>query len=282
MIALVRDTAPSPRPLRRAEIANGLRRVGVRVRDARALPGTRLGFWVHFVNTAAWATLALLWGHPYLVEGVHFSDSGASRLLMVSVIVAGVANPVVGVVTGRWPATRIPFSIGICAVSIAGLTALAAWPGTAPPQALAAAVFVLVMLGGPASMVAFAIARDYNPPHTLGTASGVVNVAGFLATVVATVLFGAVLDVAGGSTPHTMRLALVVLVAVEVLGGWRLTVWYRRVRAQARRRQAAGEPVPVRVGPRLWFDIRELEGPVVTPDELREAESLSAGNGRPG
>ena len=78
-----------------------------------------------------------------------------------------------------------------------------------------------------------------------------------------------------------MRLALVVLVAVEVLGGWRLTVWYRRVRAQARRRQAAGEHVPVRVGPRLWFDIRELEGPVVTPDELREAEGLPARSTRP-
>ncbi len=235
---------------------------------------------MHFANTAVWATLALLWGHPYLVEGVHFSDAGASRLLMLAVIVAGIGNPVAGVVTARWPSSRIPFSLGTCGVTIAGLVCLATWPGHTPPEVLAGVVLVLIMLGGPASMIAFAVARDYNPTHTLGTASGVVNVAGFFATVVATVLFGAVLDVVGGSNPHSMRLALLVLIAIEALGGWRLAVWYRRVRAHARRRQAAGEVVPVRVGPRLWFDIRELEGPVVSTHEARDAGEL-AGTGSP-
>jgi len=120
------------------------------------------------------------------------------------------------------------------------------------------------MLGAPASMTAFAVARDYNPARTLGTASGVVNVAGWLGTVIGTVLFGSALDLQGETDPHTMRLALLVLVASQAFGAWRLVVWYRRVRADSRRRQGAGEPVPVAIGPRKWFDLRELEGPVVT------------------
>ena len=45
----------------------------------------------------------------------------------------------------------------------------------------------------PASMVAFALARDYNSPRIIGTASGVVNVGGFVATAIVAMVFGQVL-----------------------------------------------------------------------------------------
>ena len=69
-----------PRELRR-----GMGAVVRRVGTAWALPGTRLGFWVHFASCRRRPRSAVLWGHPYLVDGAGFTDSGAGTLLMVGV-----------------------------------------------------------------------------------------------------------------------------------------------------------------------------------------------------
>jgi hypothetical protein len=263
VLLLVDDRTPRPPAVRRGELSAGLVAVTRRVRAAWAITGTRLGFWVHFASMASAIPFAVLWGHPYLVEGVGFSTAGASRLLMAGVIALGLATPVIGVVTGRWPAARIPLSMSICALTIVLLSAVSLGLSDHPSKPIVSIVFVITLLGAPASMTAFAVARDYNPSRTLGTASGVVNVGGFVATVIAAVAFGAVLDLQGGSSPHAMRHALLALVGLQLFGSWRLVIWYRRVRAEVRARQRAGEEVPVRVGRRLWFDVRELEGPAV-------------------
>jgi hypothetical protein len=44
-------------------------------------------------------------------------------------------------------------------------------------------------------MIGFDFARTFNPAHRLGTASGIVNVGGFIASLVAIFLIGVVLDV---------------------------------------------------------------------------------------
>jgi MFS family permease len=265
VLVLVDDPTPAPAAVRRAELTAGLRRIAARVREAWAVPGTRVGFWLHFTCMAIATPFAVLWGHPYLVEGAGFSPSAASRVLMIGVIVVGIAAPLIGVVTGRWPVARVPLSMAVAGATVIGLVVLVAAFGDHPPKALVAVIFVITLVGGPASMTAFAVARDYNPARTLGTASGVVNVGGFVATVVGSVAFGVLLDVHGHSGPGSMRAALPAFVAVQAFGGWRLVVWYRRTRAEVRRRQLAGERVPVPIGPRKWFDVRELEGPAVTP-----------------
>jgi MFS family permease len=155
--------------------------------------------------------------------------------------------------------------MGVSAATLSGVLLLILALGNHPPKPAVAVIFVVTLVGGPASMTAFALVRDYNPAHTLGTASGVVNVGGFVATVVGAVGFGVVLDAQGGTTPGHVRLALAVFVAVQSFGAWRLGVWYRRTRATVRRRQLAGELVPVPVGRTRWFDVRELEGPAVAP-----------------
>jgi hypothetical protein len=137
-------------------------------------------------------------------------------------------------------------------VTIAGWLALVLLYGDQPPTGYVVALFVFMALGGPASMAAFALARDYNHVRTLGTASGVVNVGGFVATVVIALGIGWVLDLLGGTTPHTLRRAVLVAVAVQAFGTVRMSVWYRRVRAFALTRQALGQPVPVSVVRRRW------------------------------
>jgi hypothetical protein len=66
-------------------------------------------------------------------------------------------------------------------------------PGRAPLWLLAVLVVTLAV-GGPGSMIGFDFARTFNPAHRLGTATGIVNVGGFIAALVSIYLIGLVLD----------------------------------------------------------------------------------------
>lgn len=253
---LLDDRATGPRPLRTvAEVRHGIAAVGRRVAASWALPGTRLGFWVHFSCMSVATAFGLLWGQPYLVAGAGFSASTAGTVLMVGVIAAGVASALVGWLIGRRPIVRVPLALATCGVSVVGWLLVVLLFGDHPPQAFVAVLFVVTMLGGPASTVAFAVARDYNNARIVGTASGAVNVGGFLATAVVAVGFGWTLTLLGGTSASTMRYALLVPIAVQLAGTLRIVAWHRRVRAAVLDWQQAGRSVPVRVERRYWWDL---------------------------
>jgi MFS family permease len=254
---LVPDATAAPQPIRAAaDFRAGLQSVGRRVRTAWALPGTRLGFWVHFSCMSSATAFGVLWGDEYLIKAAGFSAAAAGAVLMAGVLGAAVAGPVLGAVIGRRPILRVPIALGVSLATITGWTALAAGFGDAPPHQLVVAVFLVMMLGGPASMAAFALARDYNGARTLGTASGVVNVGGFVATIVVALGIGWVLDALGGTTPHTLRVAVLTAIGVQAFGTVRTAVWLRRLRAHSLTRAARGEPVPVPIVARRWDLVR--------------------------
>ena len=60
---------------------------------------------------------------------------------------------------------------------------------------LLAGLVVVLAVGGPGSMIGFDFARTFNPAHRIGTATGIVNVGGFIAALVAIFLIGLVLDI---------------------------------------------------------------------------------------
>jgi nitrate/nitrite transporter NarK len=251
--ALLPDSTPVPHRLRGAvEVRAGVRSVWQRVGTAWALPGTRLGFWVHFACMSSSTAFAVLWGGTYLVKGVGFSSAGAGAVLMSSVLAAAVGGPAYGWAIGRRPALRVPLALAVCVVTVVGWVVLVAAGGSTPPRAYVVALFVVMALGPPLSMAAFALARDYNHARALGTASGVVNVGGFLATVLVALGIGWALDLQGATSPATLRWAVLVAAGVQTIGAWRVVVWYRRVRAHALGRQALGEQVPVPVVRRGW------------------------------
>jgi hypothetical protein len=97
------------------------------------------------------------------------------------------------------------------------------------------------------SAIGFSIARDFNPLHRVGTASGVVNVGGFSATTIGAFGIGLVLD---AGVPF--RLALLVPAVLMVLGIWRTGVWWRRARTEVFAALARGEEVPLRIRLRRW------------------------------
>jgi len=91
-------------------------------------------------------------------------------------------------------------------------------------------------------MIGFDFARTYNPGHRLGTATGIVNVGGFIASLVSMYLIGVVLDIlntrgfSGGNlyALESFRIALAVQLLVMALG----VAGILRTRARVRARMA--------------------------------------------
>jgi sugar phosphate permease len=234
-----------------AELRRGMSSVWHRVRSSFALPGTRLGFWLHFTTPGPNYAMAMLWGDPYLIKACGFSDGEAGAVLMASVIVAAAASPLLGMLIGKHPHSRAPIAMGFAVLNSIGLL-LAFTLGEHPPPGYVIVLFLVMAIGGPLSLFAFAVARDYNHVRVLGTASGVMNGAGFLATIVIALVMGLVLNAMGGTTAHALRWALLVPVVVQLFGLQRLATWYLRLRAHVLAEQDAGNPVPVPATRRPW------------------------------
>ena len=225
------------------------------VRAAWRTPGTRLGFWVHFSCMSLATMFAVLWGLPYLVRQ-GFTEAGASAVLLVCVLAAIVASPAIGAVFGRYPAARVPFALSVCLLTVAGWAVLLGCFGGRPPHPLIVAVVAVAAVGGPASTIGFSLARDYNPPAMVGTATGVVNVGGFSSTIIASLLIGGVLGLAGPGSGAGYRLAFCAAVAVQLLGTVMAVRWWLRVRGLLLGAQSRGEPVPVPVVRRQFDRVR--------------------------
>lgn len=252
LVLRVRDNpiGAVPEPVDRTE---SLGTVLAQVRYAWRTPGTRLGFWVHFSTMFAPAMLGLLWGYPYLVQAQGLGTATAGLMLSLLVVGSIVAGPVVGTVISSHPEWRTPMVVGYLVVALGVWAVLLGWPGGHVPLWLLVTGFGFLSLGGPASTIGFALARDYNPLRRVGTATGVVNVGGFVAITVSALAVGVLLDVAGSLDPAVaFRLAFLSVVAVLVLGLWRTSVWWRRARAAVFDAVSRGEEVPVQIRRRAW------------------------------
>lgn len=200
-------------------------------------PGTRLGLWAHFTTQFSGTVFVLMWGFPFLVSGEGLSRGTAGRLLSAMVLVGLVSGPVLGVLVQRHPLRRSWLVLAVLAGTVAGWTAVLAWPGRAPLWLLVLLV-VLLATNSPASMIGFDFARTFNPPNRLGTATGIVNVGGFVASLLTILLVGVVLDVrTGGASTYGLadfKVALLVQYGFWAVG----LVGILRTRRLVRRRMA--------------------------------------------
>lgn len=246
----VRDTPDGEEPQRSEAV--GVRQTLDQVRQAWLTPGTRLGFWVHMSTCFAPNVLGLLWGVPYLVQVQGLTQAQAAAVLSVMVVVGTLCSPVFGELIGRRPQLRMPVVAGYLAGATVIWAVLVGLAGSlATPVAVTA--FAVLASGGPLSMVAFALARDYNPIRRVGTASGVANVGGFGATTIAALAVGLLLGGdAATATAADFRAAFAAVLAMLVLGAWRTAVWWRRTRAVVLDMVERGEVVPVQIRRRAW------------------------------
>ncbi len=246
-------------PYRQAERADGPvagRRVLAEVKQAWRLPAGRLAFWVHLSTMAGPTAFAVLWGYPYLTQGLGYAPAMASTLLMLLVIGGLVANLIIGPLLSRRPAIRGPLAVIVAMLCLTGWLTLILWPGGAPPLAVVVLIVCVLSVGGPASSVGFMLARDYNPRHRISTATGLVNVGGFCGAVFVVFAVGQILDfLEPGAQTHTLgayRWALVAIAVMTAFGIFRMTTWLLRTRVGVLRAAARGEDVPVEIVAHRW------------------------------
>jgi predicted MFS family arabinose efflux permease len=231
-LLLVRDVPPGSSP---PAVPKDARTVGRDLRLAWRDPGTRLGLWSHFTTQFSSNVVGLLWGFPFLVHAEHCSPATAATLLTVLVGVFVVGGPAIGSYISRHPWQRSTVVLGIVATMAAVWTVVLLVPGDAPLWLLVVLV-VVTAIGGPGSMIGFDVARTFSPASRLGQASGIVNVGGFVASLLAVFAIGLVLDAVtpGSSTnysPGAYRLAMCVQYVGWLVGG--IQVWRYRYRARA-------------------------------------------------
>lgn len=229
VVAVVRDTPPGrTREVASAGLATVVRQIGVVWRR----PGTRLGFFTHMGTQFSVTTFALMWGVPYLQSAQGLSAAAAGSMLTVSVVTAIAAGPVLGVLTGRFPNRRSWLVLSIMLSNAVAWSVVLALPGPAPLWLLVVLI-VVISVGGPGSMVGFDYARTFNPSTALGTAQGIVNIGGFLATLIVVQTMGVLLQQFGGYSFDAFRVAWLAQYPIWVIAIIGVLVTRRKARQEA-------------------------------------------------
>ncbi len=224
-------------------------------KESFSRPGTRLGFWTHFVSAGSTNMFGLLWGFPFLSIGLGYGPALAAGVLTMNVATSAVVGPAIGAMTARFPLRRTAIVIGV--VTLMGVVwgAVLGWPGT-PPFGLVVLLVVVTSAGGSASLIGLDLARSFNEPRTHGFATGFANVGGFTAAFTMMFLIGLVLDAidsarGGSGIPEQLyslsSFRLAFLVQYIVVGIGLVFLLHTRRRTRARLHEEEG----IEVSP-LW------------------------------
>lgn len=185
-------------------------------------PGVRLGFWSHFLGPFAPNTIGLLWGVPFFTMGQGRSAAEASALLTAMVVANMLVGPVVGALTARFPLRRSWLVLGAAVITALAWTALLI-PSTPRPMWQLVLFVSVVGAGGPMSLIGMDFARSFAVQHRVGSATGFVNMGGFIATIISVLVVGVVLQVVSppGATSYTLgefRIAFAALLIPWLMG----------------------------------------------------------------
>jgi MFS family permease len=237
LVVLMLQDMPPGTP--KQEAAKGLRATGVSLSRAWKQPGTRLGMWSHFTIQFSGTVFAMTWGYPFLISAQGLSAGTVASLMSLYVAGAIGAGPLIGRFVARHPLRRSTMVLLIVGATAAAWAAVLLYPGRSPLWLLAVLIVVLA-IGGPGSMIGFDFARTFNPAHRIGTATGIVNVGGFFAALMAIYLIGAVLDILNSTGfsrgelygLEPFRIALCVHFLLLGVGSVAMLVVRRKVRRQ--------------------------------------------------
>jgi len=192
-------------------------------------PGTRLGMWVHFTTQFPAMVFLLLWGLPFLVEGQGLSRGTASDLLTLVVLSNMAVGLVYGQIIARHHSARVPLALGTIGATAVVWAATLLYPGAHAPMWLLVVLCMVLGACGPASMIGFDFARPANPPERQGTAAGITNMGGFIASMTTLLAIGVLLDATGDD----YSVAFSAVFALQALGLSQIL----RLRGRATRRE---------------------------------------------
>ncbi|MGW3283723.1 MFS transporter [Streptomyces sp. NPDC001002] len=177
-------------------------------------PGTRLGLWVHFTTQFPAMVFLLLWGMPFLVQAQGLTRATAGELLTLVVLSNMAFGLVYGQVVARHHTARLPLALGTVAATATVWAVTLAYPSEHAPMWLLIVLCTVLGACGPASMLGFDFARPANPPERQGTASGITNMGGFVASMTTLFAIGVLLD----ATDDDYSIAFSVVFVLQALG----------------------------------------------------------------
>jgi sugar phosphate permease len=227
IFGLLRNTPSGAAEASHGEVL-GVRR---QVTEVLRVPASRLAFWIHWI-CASWPMLfTLMWGYPFLLHGLGYSQPVASGLFTLFVLAGIPFAPLIGLLSRRAPLQRTNLALLLSLMSALPWLAILVWPGAAPVWLL-----VILMVGmaasGPGSSIGFDVARAVNPMSRIGTASGIVIVGGFLSVLVNVWVVGVVIDLMGGYSLNAFRWAMAtqfVFYAIGITGAYTARTQARRL-----------------------------------------------------
>lgn len=181
---------------------------------------------------------------PFLVEAQGLSRTTAGGLLTLVVASNMALGLVYGQVVGRRQSSRIPLALGTVALTALLWGSVLAYPGDHAPMWLLIALCLVLGTCGPASMIGFDFARPANPAERQGTASGITNMGGFIASMTTLLVVGLLLDATGDN----YRIAFSSVFVLELLGIAQILRLRGRALARERERVGAGTGAGVAAG----------------------------------
>lgn len=205
-------------------------------------PGVRMAFWTHFTLQSAPSVFALLWGYPFLVQGQGISPIIASLLLSSFVIIGFIVGPLISWFCARYPQRR-SFLVLLTIFGLASVwTLVIMLPGRSPGW-LVGLLCLTLAVSGPMSMIAIDYTRGFVDKARLGTATGFVNIGGFLATFTMMFFAGVILDLvaavnkrvgidAGLYSQEGFRWAMTVQLVILAVGTTMFLIERRRARGK--------------------------------------------------
>ena len=136
------------------------------------------------------AVFAALWGVPYLQEKYQVSVIVASGMCSMIWLGIGVGSPLLGWLSDRCSNRRLALAFSSC-MGLAATLVLLYMPGV--PLGWMYVVLFILGLGAGGQTVSFAVVKDNNPAHLVGTASGFNNLSVLIGGAVFQPLVGVIL-----------------------------------------------------------------------------------------
>lgn len=179
-----------------------------------------LGFFIHYACMLPQIVFTLLWGVPLMTLGMGLSSAQAALVLTVNTIATVSVGPALGFISSRMGARRelgaLAFTLGI------GLTWIIFFYSDTP-RGLIAIIIVNIITSAftPAANFGFDHIRERLDRKFVATGTGLANMGGFLAAMVAAQVVGLLLDWSSQGEPYAwadFRIAWMAVIAVWALG----------------------------------------------------------------
>ncbi|HBS92376.1 MAG TPA: hypothetical protein DEA85_00035, partial [Firmicutes bacterium] len=163
------------------------------IKKVASVPGTWLNAIILAGLMGGIMSFSGLWGVPYLVQVYGFTKTQASNYVLLLNLGILLGSPVVGILADKLGSKKRLIVIGSGALTLFWVYVLIIARAMPPVWVLAPLYFIAGSLGIVFTLC-FTQVKESNHPALSGTATGFINVAGFLATALLNLIIGWRLD----------------------------------------------------------------------------------------